>query len=77
MLKKFLHEIKQEILVDYTGEFEMVGNLKVGDQIRQTHIRLRNIFEHEAYINSIDEGYDAKIVFSMVIFIKSTLLILS
>ena len=37
VVNKNLHEIKQEILVDYTGEFEMVGNLKVGDQIRETH----------------------------------------
>ena len=54
-----LHEIKQEILRDYNGEFEMVGNLKVGDQIRQTHIRFRNMDDFESYINSIDEGYDA------------------
>ena len=38
----------------------MVGNLKVGDQIRQTNIRLRNTDDFEAYINSIDEGYDAE-----------------
>ena len=38
----------------------MVGNLKVGDQIRQTHIRFRNMDDFEAYINSIDEGYDAE-----------------
>ena len=56
---KNLHEIKQEILQDYEGEFEMVGNLKVGDEIRQTHIRFRNISDYEAYIYSIDEGYDA------------------
>ena len=31
-----IHEIKQETLVDYTGEFEMFGNLKVCDQVRQT-----------------------------------------
>ena len=56
---KNLHEIKQEILEDYNGEFEVVGNLKVGDQIRQTHIRFRNMDDFESYINSIDEGYDA------------------
>ena len=39
----------------------MVGNLKVGDQIRQTHIRFRNIDDFEAYINAIDEGYDAEV----------------
>ena len=38
----------------------MVGKLKVGDQIRQTHITFRNITDYEAYINSIDERYDAE-----------------
>ena len=55
-----LHEIKNEILLDYVGEFETVGNLKVGDQIRQTNIRFRNINDYEAYINAIDEGYVAE-----------------
>ena len=34
----------------------MVKNLKVGDQIQQTHIRFVNIADCEAYNNSIDEG---------------------
>ena len=38
----------------------MVGNLKVSDQIRQTNFRFRNIDEYEAFINAIDEGYDAE-----------------
>ena len=38
----------------------MVGNLKIGDQIHQTHTRFRNMDEFEAYINAIDEGYDAE-----------------
>ena len=38
----------------------MVGILKVGDQIRQTRIRFRNINNYEAYINAIGEGYDAE-----------------
>ena len=41
----------------------MVGNLKVGDLIRQTHIIFRNINDYEAYIKAIDEGYDAEDVF--------------
>ena len=60
VVNKSLHEIKLEILLDYTGEFEMVGNLKIGDQIRQTHIRFRNISDCAAFIISIDEGYDAE-----------------
>ena len=55
LINKNLHEIKQEILQDYVGEFEMVGNLKVGDQIRQTHIRFRSMNDFESYINFIDE----------------------
>ena len=38
----------------------MVGNLKVGDQIRQTHIRFRNMVDSESFINAIDERYDAE-----------------
>ena len=59
VIDKNLHEIKQEILIDYEGVFEMVGNLKTGDQIRQTHIRFRIIDDFEAYINSIDQDYDS------------------
>ena len=57
---KNLHEMEQEILMDYTGEYEMVGNLKVGDQIRQNHIRFGNNTEYEAYVISFDEGHDAE-----------------
>ena len=60
VVDKNLHEIKQEILQEYEGDFEMVGNLKVGDQIRQTKIRFRNISDYEAYINSIDQDYDSE-----------------
>ena len=59
VVDKNLHEIKQETLLDYTVEFEMVVNLKIGDQIRQTHIRFRNMDDFEAYINSIDQDYDS------------------
>ena len=55
VVNKNLHEIKHEILLDYEGEFEMVGNLKVGDQIRETRIRFRNINDYEPYINTIDQ----------------------
>ena len=55
-----LHEIKNEILLHYVGTFQMVGNLKVGDQIRQTNIRFKNMDDFEAYINSIDKDYDAE-----------------
>ena len=55
-----LHEIKQEILQDYNGEFEKVGNLKVGDQIRQTHGRCRNVADYKSYIIPIDQDYESE-----------------
>ena len=58
-VNKNLHEIEREKIQDYTGTFEMVGNLKVGDQIRQTHSRFRIIDDFESYINSIDQNYDS------------------
>ena len=60
VINKNLHEIKEEILLNYESVFELVGNLKVGDQIRQTHIRFRNMDDYEAYINSIDRDYDSE-----------------
>ena len=60
VIDKNLHEIKNEILLDSVGEFKTVGDLKVDYQIRQTHIRFRNMDNFEAYINAIDEGYDAE-----------------
>ena len=60
IVNKNLHEIKQEILLDYNGEFEMVDNFQVCDQIRRTHIRFRNSSGYETYFNTIDEGYDAE-----------------
>ena len=59
---KNLHENKQEILVDYGGEYELIGKLSVGDEFRQTHIRVKKITDYESYINAIDEGYDAEYV---------------
>ena len=59
VIDKNLHEIKNEILQDYDGTFEMVGTLIVGDQLRQTHIRFRKMIDFETYINSIDQDYDS------------------
>ena len=36
----------------------MDGDLKVGDQIRQTVTRFKNMNNFEAYISSIDRDYD-------------------
>ena len=36
----------------------MVSNLKVGDQIRQTHIRFENLVDYESYIKAFDQDYE-------------------
>ena len=41
----------------------MVGNSKVGDQIRQTNNTFRNMDDFESYINSTDQGYDSEDAF--------------
>ena len=48
------------MIKDYVGEFEMDGDLKVGDQIRQTVTRFKNMDNFEAYISYIDQDYDSE-----------------
>ena len=60
VVNKNLHEIEQKILNDYVGEFEMVRNLKIGDQNRKTRIRFRNIDDYEAYFYAIDQNFDSE-----------------
>ena len=38
----------------------MDGDLKVGDRIRRTVLRSKNMDKFEAYNNSIDQDYDAE-----------------
>ena len=59
-----LHEIKIEILEDYTGDFELIGSMLVGDIERKTNIRFKNVDDFESYINAIDNsGYDSDDLF--------------
>ena len=74
VVNKNLHEIKNEILRDYVGEFEMVGNLKVGDQIRQTHINLEFLMIMNLILMILIKTRNRKMLFLMVMFIKSILL---
>ena len=55
IVNKKLHEIKNKILRDYIGEFEMVGKLSIVDQTRGTHIRFKNMDDLESRINAIDQ----------------------
>ena len=56
-----LHEIKNEILEDYTGDFELIGSMLLGEIEQKTNIRFKNVDDFERYINAIDNrGYDSE-----------------
>ena len=56
-----LHEIKNEILEDYTGDFELIGSMLVGEVEQKTNIRFKNVDDLESYIIAIDNsGYDSE-----------------
>ena len=55
-----LHEIKNEILNDCAGDFELIGSMLVGEIERKTNIRYKNVDDFESFINAIDNsGYDS------------------
>ena len=56
-----LHEIKNEFLEDYTGDFELIGSMLVGEIEQKTNIRFKNVDDFDSYINAIDNsGYDCE-----------------
>ena len=55
-----LHEIKDEILQDYTGDFELNGKMIIGPVEHKTNIRFKNMYDFERYINAIDIDYDSE-----------------
>ena len=56
-----LNEIKNEILEDHRGNFELSGSILVGDVEQKTNIRFKNVDDFENYINAIDScGYDSE-----------------
>ena len=55
------HEIKSEILEDYTGDFELIGSMLIGEIEQKTNFSSKNVDDFEAYINAIDNGgYDSE-----------------
>ena len=55
-----LHEIKNEILEDFTGDFDLIGSMLVGEVEQKTNIRFKNVDDFESYNTAIDNsGYDS------------------
>ena len=55
-----LREIKNEILQDYTGDFELNGKMIIGPVEYKTNIRFKNMHDFERYINAIDIDDDSE-----------------
>ena len=54
------HEFKNEILQDYTGDFELNGLMNIGPIEHKTNIRFKSMDDFESYLNAIDIGYDSE-----------------
>ena len=64
-----LHEIKNEILQDYTGDFELNGLMIIGLVEHKTNIRFKNMDDFGSYINAIDVDYDNEdVIFTCYIY---------
>ena len=53
-----MHGIKNEILQDYTGDFDLNGLMIIGPVEQKTNIRFKNMDDFESYMNAIDIDYD-------------------
>ena len=57
-----LHEIKNKILLDYKGDFELNGLMVTGHVEHKTNFTFRNMDDFESYINAIDFDYDSGVL---------------
>ena len=56
-----LHEIKNEMRDDYTGDFELIGSMLVDEVEQKTNVRFKNVDDFASYINAKDNsGYDSE-----------------
>ena len=55
-----LHETKNEILEEYTDDFELIGSMLIGQIEQKRNIRFKNIDDSEHYINAMDVDYDSE-----------------
>ena len=50
-------------VLDYTGDFELIGSILIGEIEQKTISRFKNIDDFESYIKTIDNiGYDSEYV---------------
>ena len=69
-----LHEIKYEILEDYTGDSKLTGSMLIGEIELKTNLRFESIDDVESYIIAIDVDYDSEdVIFSVRLYNINTL----
>ena len=54
-----LHEVKNDILLDYKGDFELNGLMLIGRVEQEINIRFRNMVDFESCMNALDV-YDSE-----------------
>ena len=68
-----MHEIKNKILQDYTGDFELNGFMIIGLIEHKMNIRFKNMDDFESYMNAIDVDYDSEdVIFTGYIYKLNT-----
>ena len=55
-----MNETKNEVLQDYTVDFELNGKTIIGPNEHKRNIRYKNMDDFERYINAIDIDYDSE-----------------
>ena len=55
-----MHEIKNKISQDYTGDFELNGLMNIGHIEHKTNLRFKNMVDFENHIKAIDVDYDSE-----------------
>ena len=54
-----LHEVKNEILLDYKSDFQLIGSIVIGEMKQKTGIRFKNVDGFETCFDAIvNGGYD-------------------
>ena len=57
----YLHEIKNEIIIDYEGVFEMIGSMLISEMKQKTIIKFKNGDDFETYVNAkVNGGFDSE-----------------
>ena len=53
-----MHQTKSEKILDFTGDFELIGFLLIAELERRTNSKFKTIDDFETYINAIVVDYN-------------------